>query len=104
MSKMQVKPTHKMVSFLKKILDGCTVDLVELSPEQFKWYVDYNEFDHESDFNWETRTFKVIRVSYPDEYYACPKYLTTKDLQFCLKHSNKTLDSFLNEVKAFCAI
>lgn len=104
MAKMKIKPTHKMVSFLKKVLDGCKVNLVELNPEQFKWCVDYNEFDHESDFDWETRTFKVIRVTYPDEYYACPKYLTTKDLQFCLKQSNKTLDSFLNEVKAFCAI
>lgn len=104
MSKMKVKPTHKMVGYLKKLLTGCRVELVELTPEQFKWSVDYNEFEHESDFNWETRVFRVIRVVYPSEYYACPKYLTTKDLLYCLKQSNKTFDGFMSEVKAFCAI
>ena len=104
MSKMQVKPTKKMVDCLKKILTGCHVDLVKLNPDQFRYCVDYNEFDHESDFDWETRTFKVIRIEYPWEYYACPKYLTTKDLLYCLKHSDKTFDGFMSEVKGFVAI
>ena len=32
------------------------------------------------DYDWETRDFKTIMVTYPDNYYACPVYLTTKGL------------------------
>lgn len=32
------------------------------------------------DYDWKTRDFKTIMVTYPDEYYACPVYLTTKSL------------------------
>lgn len=104
MSKMKVKPTHKMVSCLRKILSGCIVDLVALTPEQFRYCVDYNDYEHEVDYDWKTSMFKVIRVIYPSEYYACDKYLTTKDLSYCLKQSDKTFNGFMSEVQAFCAI
>lgn len=104
MSKMKVKPTHKMVECLKKVLTGCQVDLVALTPQEFRCFVDIDDYNHEVDYDWKTSLFKVIRIIYPYEYYACNKYLTTKDLSYCLKQSNKTFDGFMSEVKAFCAI
>lgn len=104
MSKMKVKPTHKMVECLKKVLTGCQVDLVNLTPQEFRYFVDIDDYDHEVDYDWKTSLFKVIRIVYPSEDYACDKYLTTKDLSYCLKHSDKTFNGFMEEVKAFCAI
>lgn len=37
------------------------------------------DFD-ESDYDWSTGTVKSLQVSYPYEYYACPKYASTRDL------------------------
>ena len=104
MSKMKIKPTYKMVSYLRKLLNGCKVDLVYLTPEQFRCCVDYNDLDHEVDYDWQKSIFKVIRVIYPSEDYACNKYLTTKDLHYCLGQSDKSFNGFMEQLKAFCAI
>ena len=42
------------------------------------------------DYDYETREFKVIMVTYPDEYYACPRYLTTMGLSNAFKNSGVT--------------
>lgn len=36
--------------------------------------------DDYGDYDWAEDEYKVIRVVYPEEYYACPAYLTTKRL------------------------
>lgn len=36
--------------------------------------------DDYGDYDWAEDEYKVIRVVYPEEYYACPQYLTTKAL------------------------
>lgn len=36
--------------------------------------------DDYGDYDWAEDEYKVIRVVYPAEYYACPQYLTTKSL------------------------
>ena len=36
--------------------------------------------DDYGDYDWAEDEYKVIRVVYPDDYYACPQYLTTKSL------------------------
>ena len=62
MSKMKVKPTRTMVECLKKVLTGCQVDLVNLTPQEFRYFVDYNDYNHEVDYDWKTSLFKVIRM------------------------------------------
>ena len=32
------------------------------------------------DYDYRTGQFKAIRIDYPSEYYACPRYLTTYEL------------------------
>lgn len=102
MSKLNIKITNPMVKALKKIMPDYKITLVKLTQEQYGYLVDYNVWRNEVDYNWNTRMFKAIRIIYPSEYYACDKYLTTRDLLFCFKQSNGSLKSFLEQVEGFC--
>ena len=104
MSKIKIKVTNTMTKLIKKALPQCRVDLVKLSQEEFKWYVDLNIWSNEVDFSYTDYKFKAIRIIYPPEWYACDKYLTTKDLEYNFKQSDKTLNGFIEQVVAFCGI
>ena len=104
MSKLNIKVTNPMVRALKKIMPNYKIALVKLTKEQYSCLVDYDVYRNEVDYDWKTCMFKAIQIIYPPEDYACDKYLTTRDLSYCLKQSDKTLKGFLNEVSAFCGI
>lgn len=104
MSKIKIKVTNTMTKLIKKALPQYRVELVKLSQEEFKWYVDFNIWSNEVDFCYNDYKFKAIRIIYPPEWYACDKYLTTKDLEYNFKQSDKTLNGFIEQVVAFCGI
>lgn len=98
---MKVKVTNVMVRFLNAHLSGknYTFYLEKLTPEQYERYVDYDLFKHENDFNIKTSKLNVIRVVYPEEFYACDRYLTTNDLIKCFHNcKQKTASEFINKV------
>lgn len=104
MTKLNIKVTNPMVKALKKIMPKYEVALVKLTREEYSYFVDYDVHRNEVDYDWKICMFKVIRIIYPPEDYACNKYLTTRDLSYCFKQSDKTLKGFLDEVSAFCGI
>lgn len=57
-------------------------EVVLLPYEGYSFYTGQSVVDasFSGDYDWETRDFKTIKVTYPDSYYACPVYLTTKGL------------------------
>lgn len=104
MSKIKVKVTNTTAKLIKKALPQCKIDLVKLSENEFKWLVDYDIWRNEKDYSIEDGKFKAIRIIYPQEYYACDKYITTRDLEYAFKQSDKTLNGFIDELTAFCGI
>lgn len=50
---------------------------------------DFDDIDN--DFNWTNNTFRVWRIEYPDNYFACNQYITTKDLSKLAKRIEKPL-------------
>ena len=48
------------------------------------------------DYDWDKRMYKAIRVDYPDDYYACPRYLTT--IELCKEFKRKGVANW-NELK-----
>lgn len=104
MSKIKIKVTNTMFRLIKKALPQYKVELVKLTEEEFKWCVDLDVWGNEVDYCYKDNTFKVIRIIYPPEWYACDKYLTTKDLEYNFKQSDKTLKGFIDEVVGFCGI
>lgn len=103
---MVVKVSKVMVKFMNEnVLNGTgmVADYCEMSQQNYELYVHYDLFSHENDFNAKNGKMKAIKILYPDEYYAMPKYLTTNDLVRVFRGSDKTVESFvkclLNEVE-----
>lgn len=78
-----------------KCYKDCKVDFVEMGSYDFSMNVDMDTFAHEIDWDCAKGKFKVIRVLYPCDWWAMPKYLTTEDLNWAFKHSDKTYDGFI---------
>lgn len=57
------------------------------------------------DYDWCEDEYKVIRVAYPDEYYAMPQYMTTAFLTKEFRRRGVTTEAELKEmVRSMCEI
>jgi len=83
---------------LKERLKGYEFEYVEMNEYMYEIYVDSNIRNHLEDINEKTKNFKVIRIIYPYDYYACDKYITTNDLQKCYKKALGCLNDYYNEI------
>lgn len=101
---MKVKASQVMVKELKKHIQEYSITLEKLSERAFSLYVDIDSYKHDADYNINTGLFNVIKVSYPYECYAMPKYITTADLLKVFKNSDKTLNGFIESFKEYVAI
>ena len=92
---MQVKVSNPMKKFVAVALTGLgSVTLEKMTYEQFKLYVDYDPFRHETDWDGTKNTFKVLKVVYPFDCYASPAYITTRDLNKVFRESDGTAEGF----------
>lgn len=98
---MQCKVSKVMTKKLNEEFESKNYEFqyVELTPPQYKWYVDTYIYDHFNDFNKDNTKVKAIMLSYPDDYYACNKYITTNDLIKCLSEcETNDYKSFMKSV------
>lgn len=66
---------------------------------QYGFYVgDTFEAEDYGDYDWTKGTFKAIVVIYPDNFYANPRYLTTKELTKEANRRNVTTEDELKEM------
>lgn len=101
---MYVMVSKKMASELRKYFKdkppfnkyGFQFD--ELSERLYALNVDMYPENHENDWQADRGLFKFIRVVYPDDYYAMPRYLTTNDLSRCFRSSDGTFKGFMEQV------
>lgn len=63
-------------SCAKRLGFKCEARVLELTPTQYSALVPWREVCN-FDFNYNTAKYKVIRISYPFEYYALPKYFSS---------------------------
>lgn len=71
-------------------------EVVDLSYQNYPVLTGESPFDAHfyGDYNYDTAGFKAIMVTYPDEYYACPRYLTTMGLtRFFKSYGATDMDS-----------
>ena len=102
---MKVKVSKVMLNEMikwfkgKKEFNGYGFWYCEMTPEQYEYCVDYRGvWENEIDYDYAKNKVKVLAISYPEDYYACDKYLTTKDLLKCFRNSDKTLNGFMQEI------
>ena len=99
---MKAKVTKALAARLRseflETLPGYRITFETYTQSEYQRYVDYDLFRHEEDFDYKTGMMKVIRVSYPDEYYACARHLTTRDVQQAARRGHGTMEGFLKEI------
>lgn len=78
---MKVQVSKTFAKWMNTCGGQFTAEVVTMKPAQYGWQVG-DQFDamDSGDYDWERQLFKVIMVAYPDDYYACPLYLTTARL------------------------
>lgn len=84
---MKVKVSKKFATFMNNTFMKFNLpyhaDFVTMSQTKYSWCVDSDLCENSQDMDFDddgNNIFKVIRVRYPEEYYATPMYLTTKRL------------------------
>lgn len=96
---MKVQATKKMTDEINKFFKEKKIPYEAvyetMSPAAYKWNVDTFD-DHDDDYLANTGKMRSIKILYPYEYYACPHYLTTRELVDIFRKSNKTLDGFMS--------
>ena len=102
---MKVKVTKTMLKELRKYIDTkYQLTFEKMKADNYRVYVDYDLLENEEDYDITDGTFKVIKVNYPEEYYAMPRYLTSRDLRSAYKQSDKTYDGFMKAVESVIEI
>lgn len=83
---MKVKVSKVFAAFINKAAKElgfkAEASVVTMSANAYKMNVSMDLFAAEDygDYDWTTGEVKAIRVDYPAEYYAMPRYLTTAEL------------------------
>lgn len=96
---MKLTTTKTLANELNRECPALTIRKSKLTAVDFKALVDYDAFAHDTDFDYATGMFSVIRVEYPADYCAVDRYITTKDLHRIYKRSNGSWNDFVEEFK-----
>ncbi len=81
---MKVQVSKVFASFINKTAKEMSfeahAEVVALRSSAYTFATGTDEWDGECDYDWETSTYRVIEVSYPYDFYATRKFLTTHEL------------------------
>lgn len=108
---MRIQATKAMTQAINKAFKsqqgrfkGCRAVYGTAIPQVYAWYVG-NIYDAEDwgDYDATTGTIRYITVTYPDDAYATPRHLSTKDLADIYRRARRdsgaiTLDEFMSAV------
>ena len=98
---MKLNTTKTFATFLKnemkKLGLNYEITLEKLNDRQYGWLVDVMNRTDAYDYN--TGLYSVLKVTYPYDYYACPKYITKEDLYKTWNKSEGNLNKFLLNMK-----
>lgn len=97
---MQVKVSRPMVKALNGYIreHGMTAKFIEMTVLMYEMHVDVDSVAHDIDWNEKKNVMKVIRIDYPADDYAMPKYCTTRDLSRIFREcGGNTWDKFINK-------
>ena len=108
---MKIKVSKVFADFINKTAKELgfevSAKVVELSENMYRLHVSYDIFRAEDfgDYNYNTGKYKAIKILYPENYFACPNYLTTYQLTQEFKRNNVSTISELKEmIKNICEI
>ena len=95
---MKVKATKRMANEIQK-QTGYLASLVKYTYDEFVRFVSIYPEREMRDYDIETGKFSAIRIDYPAEEYACPRYLTTSELANIYYGCDGSVNDFFRAVK-----
>ena len=99
---MKVLATKTMVNaineFLKENGKDARAVYETMSRRAFEINVDFDIWDNERDYLPASDKMRAIKIVYPVEYYAMPRYLTSAALVKLFRRSDKSYNGFMREV------
>lgn len=69
-----------MASFINKNVPNVVAKVETMSTDIYRMWVTYDIFSAQNDYDFNAGKYKVLKVVYPDSFYAIPRYITTKEL------------------------
>ena len=90
--------TNAINDFLKENGERKRAIYETLSRWAYKCMIDFDVWANEIDYLPKTDALRVIKIVYPPEYFAMPRYLTSNDLVKIFKKSDKTYNGFMREL------
>ena len=107
---MLVKVTENMrkeIVAAVRACDACKevqdVRLVKMRPEQYAISCG-SIWENETDYSPRTGLFSALVVNYNPEAYAAPRFITTRDLNYIFRNSDKSYNGFFKAVTDALAI
>lgn len=70
--------------------------MVHLTTTEYSWQVG-DPFEAEYNGDYTDKGYKAIMIKYPDEYYACPRFMSTQELNDIFRKGD-TLESFMAKI------
>lgn len=96
--------TKAINDFLKQSGERMRAVYETMSRRAFETNVDFDFWDNERDYLPASGEMRAIKIVYPSEYYALPRYLTSAALVKLYRRSNGTYKDFMREVLEEIAI
>lgn len=102
---MKVKVSKTFAAYINKAAKAlgfkAEASVVTMSERGYRLNVGLNamlDAQDNDDYDWGKDEYKVICVTYPDEYYATPKYLTTASLTREFRRRGVTTENELQQM------
>lgn len=99
---MNIQATQVMAKAINKAFKakgwGYQAKQVMLTDREYSLYVgDVYDAEDYGDYSDQENKYRAIRIIYPADYYACDRYLTTKDLNRLFSKGD-TLEDYIAKV------
>lgn len=109
---MKVKVSKVFADFINKTAKElgfkAEASVVKMSERAYRLNVGLNamlDAQDTDDYDWGEDEYKVIKVAYPDGYYAMPQYLTTASLNKEFRRRGVTTEDDLKQmVRSMCEV
>ena len=67
---------------------------IEMTRHDYYFSISLDVWQHEIDYDWKKGMMKVIEITYPADYFAMPRYITTTELSQAFSESDKSYNGF----------
>lgn len=100
---IKIQASGTICKLIQKVLPSYEVKVVKLTEEQYRYHLGYTDYEYVKyedsvDYDYKNDLYRAIRILYPEDYYATPRYISSRELRRDLKYVT-TYEELLQELK-----